>query len=113
MQRRLLILLILIFATLLAGAIKRDFQTGKLINIDYEERLINGTSFRWAILTVQVEGVIYSARGERMRRHSGDPGHGLIIGDPVKATIDGEDLILLRPDGKELKAKITRRERAQ
>jgi hypothetical protein len=48
-----------------------------------------------------------------MRRHSGDPGHGLIIGDPVQAAVEGEDLILLRPDGKELKAKITRRERAQ
>ena len=36
-----------------------------------------------------------------------------IIGDPVQAAVEGEDLILLRPDGKELKAKITRRERAQ
>jgi hypothetical protein len=37
----------------------------------------------------------------------------LIIGDPVQAAIDGEDLILLRPDGRELKAKIVRRERAK
>lgn len=95
-----------------AAAAKHDFQTGKLINIDSEETLINGTSFRSAILKVEVAGVVYSARGERMRRHSGDPGHGLIIGDPVQAAIDGENLILLKPDGKELKAKITRRERA-
>jgi hypothetical protein len=62
---------------------------------------------------VEVGGVIYSARGDRERRHSGDPGHGLIIGDPVQAAIDGEYLILLKPDGKELKAKIVKRERAR
>jgi hypothetical protein len=105
--------LVLALAPFVTGATKHDFQTGKLINIDFEERLISGTSFRWAILTVQVGGVVYSARGDRMRRHSGDPGHGLIIGDPVQAAVEGEDLILRRPDGKELKAKITRRERAQ
>jgi len=63
------------FVVLLAGA-KHDFQTGKLISIDYEERLINGTPFRTAILTVETRCVIYSACGERFRRHSGDPGHG-------------------------------------
>jgi hypothetical protein len=113
MHKRILgVALMLAFAVLLAGA-KHDFQRGKLINIDSEETLINGTSFRSAILKVEVGGVVYSARGERMRRHSGDLGHGLIIGDPVQAAIDGETLILLKPDGKELKAKITRRERAQ
>jgi len=112
MHTRLLIALLLGIAVLLAGA-KHDFQTGRLINIDSEETIINGTSFRSAILKVELGGVVYSARGERIRRHSGDPGHGLIIGDPVQAAIDGETLILLKPDGKELKAKITRRERAQ
>ena len=98
MHKRLFgVALMLTFAVLLAGA-KHDFQTGKLINIDSEETLINGTSFRSAILKVEIAGVVYSARGERMRRHSGDPGHGLIIGDPVQAAIDGETLILLKPD---------------
>jgi hypothetical protein len=37
----------------------------------------------------------------------------LIVGDAVQVAIDGENLILLKPEGKELKVKITRRERAQ
>jgi hypothetical protein len=94
------------------GEAKHDFQPGKLVNIDLDERLIDGTSYRRAIYTVELGGVIYSARGERLRRRSGDPGHGLIVGDPVQAAIDGENLILLKPDGKELKARIIKRERA-
>ncbi len=105
--------LALTFANALPGAAKHDFQTGKLVNIDSDERIFQGTSFRWAIFTVQVGDLVYTARGERVRRRSGDPGHGLIIGDPVQIAVDGDNLILLRPDGKELKAKITRRERAQ
>jgi hypothetical protein len=42
--------IVLALAPFVTGATKHDFQTGKLINIDFEERLISGTSFRWAIL---------------------------------------------------------------
>jgi hypothetical protein len=90
---------------------KHDFQQGKLVNIASDERLVDGTTFRRAIYTVETGGVIYSARGERLRRRSGDPGHGLIIGDPVQVAIEGDSLILLRPDGKEMKTKIVKRER--
>jgi len=48
-----------------------------------------------------------------MRRRTGDPGKGLIVGDPVKVAIDKDELILLNPDGKEMKMKITKRARAQ
>jgi hypothetical protein len=48
-----------------------------------------------------------------MRRRTGDPGKGLIVGDPVKVAIDKHELILLNPDGKEMKMKITKRARAQ
>jgi hypothetical protein len=37
----------------------------------------------------------------------------LIVGDPVKVAIDKDELILLNPDGKEMKMKITKRTRAQ
>lgn len=110
-RRALSAVLVLAFSALLTAA-KHNFQTGKLISIDSEEKLFQGTSYRFAVISVEVGGVVYSARGDRERRHSGDPGHGLIIGDPVKASIDGETLILIRPDGKELKAKIVKRERA-
>jgi hypothetical protein len=109
----ILIVSILSLTAALAGGKKHDFLTGKLVNIAADERIDEGTSYRWAIFTVQVADVIYTARGDRIRRHTGDIGQGLIVGDAVKVAIDGGDLILLKPDGKELKAKITRRERAQ
>jgi hypothetical protein len=114
MYKRLFgIALMSMFAVLLAGAAKHDFQTGKLMNIATDERLYEGTTIRWAVFTVKIAGVVYTARGERVRRHSGDPGQGLIVGDAIQVAIDGENLILLKPEGKELKVKITRRERAQ
>jgi hypothetical protein len=103
--------LILAGATSLIGAKTRDFQTGKLIGITADERLINGTSYRWAIFTVQVADVVYTARGGRVRLRSGDIGQGLIAGDAVKVAIDGADIILLKPDGRGLKAKIIKRKR--
>jgi len=114
MRKALLIVaLLLTFAPTFLVAGKRDFQSGKLISVTEDERLAEGTSYRWAIFTVQVADLVYTARGERVRRHSGDIGKGLIVGDPVQVTIDGENLILVKPDGKELKTKIIKRARAQ
>jgi hypothetical protein len=110
---KLWLVLALVLCTGVVSAAKHEFQTGKLLDIADDERLYSGTSLRWAVFTVQVDDVIYTARGQRMRRRSGDPGKGLIVGDPVKVAIDKEDLILLNPDGKEMKMKITKRARAQ
>jgi len=57
--------------------------------------------------------LVITSRGDRIRRRSGDLGQGLIIGDAVQLAVDGGDLIILKPDGKELKTKIIKRERAQ
>jgi hypothetical protein len=105
--------LVFALASTAFGAERYDFQTGKLINIAADERLVEGTSFRRAIFTVQLGDLVITARGGRIRARSGDAGQGLIIGDPVQAALAGTDLILLKPDGKELKIKIIRRERAQ
>jgi hypothetical protein len=105
--------LALVFATAFFGAKQRNFQTGKLMGITSDERIDEGTSYRWAIFTVQCADVIYTARGGRIRSRSGDIGQGLIVGDSVKVAIDGGDLILMKPDGKELKTKIIKRERPQ
>jgi len=99
--------------TALASAAQHEFQSGKLVNISEDERLVTGTTLRWAVFVVQVNDIVYTARGPRMRRRSGDPGHGLILGDSVMVAIEKDDLIIRQPDGKELKAKITRRERVQ
>jgi hypothetical protein len=94
-----------------AGA-HRDFQTGKLLNVSSDERLIEGTTVKHAVYEVQLGDIIYFARGERIHVHSGDVGHGLVVGDSVQAAIDGDNLILQRPDGKEIKTKIIQRKRA-
>jgi hypothetical protein len=101
-------------ATAVLGATKRDFQTGKLVGVTEDEELVKGTSYRWPVFTVQVGDLVYTARGGLVRRRSGDLAKGLIVGDAVQVALDGSDnLILLKPDGKELKIKITRRARAQ
>ena len=109
----LMFVVIMALASVLVAETKHNFQTGKLINITADERFDEGTSYRWAIFTVQVADVVYTARGDRVRRRTGDIGQGLIVGDPVKVAIDGGNIILLKPDGKELKMKITKRERPQ
>jgi hypothetical protein len=109
----LMLALAMTLTTALSGATKHVFQTGKLISVTSDERFVEGTSYRSAIFNVQIGDLIYSARGERIRRHSGDIGQGLVIGDAVQVAVDGENLIFLKPDGKELKAKIIKRERVQ
>ena len=104
----------LIFAVAtLAGTAKRAFTTGKLLDIGASERVIDGTVYKSAEFTVQVADIVYSARGARIMRRTKDVGQGLIVGDPVQVAIEGESLILLKPDGKEMKTTITKRARAQ
>ncbi len=109
----LIVVLGLIFASAILAAAKHDFRAGKLLSVTSDERLLEGTSYRWAIFTAQIGDLIYTARGGRVRRHSGDLAQGLIVGDSVQVAIDGGDLIFLKPDGKELKTKIIKRSRAQ
>lgn len=89
-----------------------DFQTGKLLEIGSDERVIDGTEYKRAIYQVQIGDLIYFGRGERITRSTSDPGHGLIVGDPVKVAINGDKLILERPDGKCMTTTIIKRVRA-
>ena len=109
----LMVALTLTLATIFLGAPKRNFQTGKLVDVTEDESVKKGTSYRWPIFTVQIGDLVYTAQGERIHR-SGDLGQGLIVGDTVQVALDAkEDLILLKPGGKEIKAKIIKRARAQ
>jgi hypothetical protein len=110
--RRVSVVLVFLSAVYCSAGTHREFQSGKLLDVSSDERFVEGTSFRYAIYQVQVGDVVYFGRGERLHRHSGDPGHGLIVGDPVQAAIDGDGLFLQRPDGKEIKTKIVKRQRA-
>ena len=64
-----------------------QFQAGKLVDVGSDERAVEGTTIIHAVYQVQVGDLIYFARGERVRRHSGDPAHGLVVGDPVQLAI--------------------------
>jgi hypothetical protein len=106
--------LTLALAILIGGASKpRDFKTGKLLDIGSSERVVQGTVHRSAEFTVQVDDIVYTARGARIVRWTKDVGQGLIVGDSVQVAIDGGDLIFLKPDRKEMKTTITKRTRAQ
>ena len=102
---------ILLSAVCLGAAPRHEFQSGKLVDITSDDRVDKGTTHSYAVYQVQIGDIIYFGRGERLSKHPGDSGHGLIVGDPVQAAIDGNDLILQRPDGKEIKAKIFKRQR--
>jgi len=96
----------------LCHASNHKFQAGKLVDIGSDERVDKGTTHGYTIYQVQVGDIVYFGRGEKLAKHPGDSGHGLIVGDPVQAAIDGSDLIIQRSDGKEIKTKIIKRQRA-
>lgn len=104
------VLLTLVPTSLRAGP-HSEFQLGKLLDVSSDERLYEGTTHRYAIYEVQLRDLVYFARGEKLSRHAGDPGHGLVVGDTVQVAVDGDNLILQRPDGKQIKAKIIKRQR--
>ncbi len=91
---------------------RKDFQTGTLVDITADQQVKKGNSTEYAIYQVQIGDLVYFGRGEKQQKHPGDAGQGLIVGDPVQAAIDGKDMILQRPDGKEIKTQIVKRQRA-
>ena len=101
------------FALLGLGEQKHTFVTGKLLDIGASERVLDGTVYRSAQFTVQIQDIVYTVRGDRIRRGSGDVGKGMIAGDPVQVAVDGGRLIFLLPNGKEMKTTITKRARPQ
>lgn len=87
------------------------FQTGKLTNATTEETMKKGTSHRYAIYTVQIQDMVYTLRGGSLSPKAKDYTKGLIVGDPVQASVEGEHVILKKPNGKEMKTTVLKRER--
>ena len=117
LSRRTLVQGFIVIAFLLSSgnywaAPAHEFVTGKLVDITSDERVEKGTTRAYAIYQVQLGDLIYFGRGEKLSKHEKDSGHGLIVGDPIEAAIDGKDLIIKRPNGKEIKTKIIKRQRA-
>ncbi len=108
--------LALILSAALAAAhayASHAYTTGRLIDATTDERLNQGTSFRRAIYTVQIGDIVYTVRGEKVKTNTKDIAKGMVVGDPVEASVDGSHVYLHTPTGKEIKTDILKRARAQ
>ena len=102
---------LLLFSTA-AFAKDHTYQPGTFISVSTSDRLIDGTTHSRAVFTVQVDGVVYTVQAGHVNRHTKDISQGLIVGDPVQASVEGNNLFLRKPDGKDLKTDILTRARA-
>jgi hypothetical protein len=107
------VLLVVALALTLSAQTKREFQKGELLSITSGKGLDENATHRWAIFTVQIGDVIYTASGKRIRHPRDDYSEGLNAGDKVQGAVSGFELLLIKPDGGELKTKIVKRERVQ
>jgi len=89
-------------------AASHTFETGRLINVGTAD--VFGPH---VIFTVQVGDIVYTLKGGRVNVRTKDYGQGLIVGDPVKASIEGQSVVIQKQDGKELKFSVMKRERAE
>ena len=112
-MRKLLItsVFVLFLGSFFAFAGQHVFQTGKLTNATTEDRMKKGTSYTNVIFTVQIKDMVYTLKGGRVSARAKDYTKGLIVGDPVQASVEGEHVILQRPDGKDMKTSVLKRER--
>jgi hypothetical protein len=103
----------LCFGSTFVYAGSHNFQAGKLLDVTTDVRA-NGSNARTiAILSVQIGDIVYTLNGGRVSQHANDYAKGLIVGDPVQASVEGGNVILPRPDGKDMKTSILKRERIQ
>jgi len=114
-MRKLLAFVLLAFClgSSMAYAHSHAFQTGKLISVTTDERLDEGTSYRRAIFIVQIGDIAYTLKGDRVNLRTKDYAQGLIVGDPVQVSVEDENVILQKPNGKDFKTSILKRERSQ
>lgn len=109
--------ILLLSAVALAG----DFQKAKITDVQgFKEAgapiiapnngypVLISTSRNMFTITVSFGDMGYSAQYVQKRHFKPSE---FIVGDPIDARIDGDKLVLRTADGKEEKAKITRRER--
>jgi hypothetical protein len=101
---------VLLLCSTAALAKDHDFHTGKLVSVDTVDRLSEGTTYRRAIFTVQLDDLVYTLKGEAVH-HNTDISKGFVVGDPIQAAVEGNNVVLLQPDGKDFKTTIIKRER--
>ena len=89
------------------------YTQGKLLDASVDERVKQGSTQARAIYVVQVADIVYTVRGEPVKPGTKDYTKGMIVGDPVEASVDGEHVFLRTPKGKEIKTNVLKRARAQ
>jgi hypothetical protein len=112
----------ILFLSLSAFAKDHLWQEGKLLSVANQNDMGIGTAIGTsallfqtghAVFLVQISDIVYTVRGEKTNHRTKDYSKGLIVGDQVKAAIEGNKLILLLPDGKNLDTSILTRERVK
>jgi hypothetical protein len=113
MRLRFLAVLLAICAVLpVAYAKDKPFQQGRLLNVTADEQMVEGTTYRRAVFIVQVNDLIYTLQGDKIKPKAKDYAAGLIIGDPVQVRIDGNKVYLQTGKDKTIKLEVLKRERA-
>ena len=88
------------------------FQKAELLSITSGRGLDNDASHRWAFFAVQIGNIIYTGSGKRIKHQTDDYQEGLSAGDRVEAAVSGNEMILRKPNGGELKTRIVKKEPA-
>jgi uncharacterized membrane protein len=104
-------------------SLAEDFKDAKLIDIaPYKQSnapiiapnngypVLISTDQNMITITVAINGISYSANFRQSRDFKSST---LVVGDTILARLEGENLILKKPNGKEVKAKVTRRARLE
>jgi hypothetical protein len=104
-------------------SLAENFQNAKLIDIaPYRKSntpiiapnngypVLISTDQNMMTITVALDGMSYSANFHQGRDFKSS---SLVVGDSVLARLDGDNLVLKKPNGKEVKAKVTRRARLE
>jgi hypothetical protein len=100
-----------------------DFQNAKVIDIAPYTKgnapiiapnngypVLISTDQNMMTITVAFDGMSYSGNFYQRRDFKSST---LIVGDSISARLDGDKLVLKKPNGKEVKAKLTRRARLE
>jgi hypothetical protein len=106
-----------------ALSLTQDSQNAKLVDVaPYNEGhapiiapnngypVLISTDRSMMTVTVALNGMAYSANFRQTRDFKSST---LVVGDLIPARLDGDKLVLKEPNGKEVKAKVTRRARLE
>jgi len=115
MTRRVFLAIALVFSSLapIGAAHEQGFQTGTLVDIRKAGPPVDDKILLQLIFVVQVGDSIYEATTSENLSKSEEFADSVIVGDPIKVAIHGEEMTLANKSGNELTIKIIRRKHAE